>query len=205
MLTRNLGKTGRELLNAQRQNVARKCVDRYSWISSGVVAVTPLPGIDLLGTAAVNAQMVMEIAKIYGIELTRPRAQELTLSVGRTLTGLGVVKGGVSLIGTALSLNLPTLVVGRVIQSIAAAWLTRVAGESFITYFRQDQDWGDGGIQEVVQHHYNLNRRESSLQRFIQTALRKVVEPLQDNQLQLPPRPKPLKVEESLDHENPTK
>lgn len=53
---RHLGDTGRQLLDRQRQQEARQCVDRYSWISGGVVAATPLPGVDLLGTAAVNAK-----------------------------------------------------------------------------------------------------------------------------------------------------
>ncbi len=200
---RHLGDTGRDLLNNQRRNVARKCIDRYSWISSGLVVATPLPGVDLLGTAAVNAQMVMEIARIYGVQLTKSRAQELTVSVGRTLAGLGVIKGGVALIGTALSLSLPTLLLGRAIQGVAAAWLTRIAGASFITYFQQDQDWGDGGVQEVVQHHYDLNRRESTLQNFLKLAINRVVEPLQKNQRrQLPPRPEPRVEVEASDPEN---
>ncbi len=195
---RNLGDKGKQLLNSQRKNIAKNCVERYSWISSGVVAATPLPGIDLLGTAAINAQMVIEIARIYGVELTKSRAQELALSVGKTLTGLGIIKGGVSLISTGLSINIPTLLLGRAIQGIAAAWLTRIAGASFITYFQQDQDWGDGGIQEVVQHHYDLNKREHSIKNFLELAIRKVVEPLQENQQkQLPPRPMPREEEDA--------
>jgi hypothetical protein len=64
-----------------------------------------------------------------------------------------------------------------------------VAGRSFITYFQQDQDWGDGGIQDVVQRHYELNRREIALQRFLKAALSRVVEPMQKKQQQLPPQP----------------
>ena len=192
MQCRDLGDAGRRLLDAQRQQEARQCVDRYSWISGGVVAATPLPGVDLLGTAAVNAQMVMEVARIYGVQLTKERAQDLAIAVGRSLAGLGVVKGGVALIGTALTVNLPTLLLGRAVQGVAAAWLTRIAGASFITYFEQDQDWGDGGMQEVVQNHYNLNSRDSSLKRFLEMALRQVVEPLQrQKHRQLPPRPGP--------------
>ena len=166
-------------------------MERFSWISSGVVAMTPLPGIDLIGAAAVNGQMVKEIAHIYGLELTKKRSQELAISVGKTLAGLGIVKGGISLISSTLSLNLPTLLIGKVIQSITAAWLTKVAGDSFITYFSQDQDWGDGGMQEVVQRHYNLNSKEINLRTFIKAAFKKVVEPLEkQNWKQLPPRHK---------------
>ena len=197
---RDLGSAGRDLLDRQRTDEARRIIDRYTWISAGVVAATPLPGVDLLGTAAVNAQMVMEMGAVYGIELTRSRAQELAVSVGRTLAGLGVVKGGVALIGTALSVNLPTLLLGRAVQGVAAGWLTRIAGASFMTFFQQDQDWGDGGVQDVVQHHYELNRRDRSLQDFLQAALRRVVEPLQQEaKKRLPPRPGPRAAEDASD------
>ena len=93
--------------------------------------------------------------------------------------------------------------VGKAIQGIAAAWLTRIAGASFITYFQQDQDWGDGGIQEVVQHQYDLNRRETTLKKFMDLAFRRVVEPLQKNpKKQLPPRPEPLEEEGASDPEH---
>jgi uncharacterized protein len=109
--------------------------------------------------------------------------------VGRTLAGLGLVKGGVSLLSEALRLSLPTLIVSRALQAVSVAWLTRLAGRSFITYFQQDQDWGDGGLQEVLQRQYALQRREGELQRFLDTAFRTVVEPLRRQELRLPPRP----------------
>ena len=201
---RDLGDKGRSLLNRQRQKEARRVVDRYSWISAGIVAATPLPGVDLLGTAAVNAQMVMEVAKVFNVQLTREKAQELAVSVGRTLAGLGVVKGGVALIGTALSVNLPTLLAGKAVQGVAAAWLTRIAGASFITYFQQDQDWGDGGVQDVVRHHYDLNRRDGALKRFLETAFKQVVEPLrQSAKKRLPPQPGPRAEVDAWDRGNP--
>jgi hypothetical protein len=112
--------------------------------------------------------------------------------VGRTLAGLGLIKGGVALLGAALSLNLPALVVSRAIQAVSGAWLTRVAGRSFITYFQQDQDWGDGGLADVLQREYELNRREGALRSFLAAAFNRVVEPLQRQpERRLPPRPGP--------------
>jgi small GTP-binding protein len=186
---RTLSEASRSLLARQRRSDAETVVERYMWIGAGVVAVTPLPGLDLLGAAAVNAQMVIELGRVHGVALSRESAQDLALSVGRTLAALGLVKGGVGLLTAALSLNLPALVVSRVVQAVSAAWLTRVAGASFITYFERDQDWGDGGMQEVVQRHFDLNRREGALQRFLQEALSRVVEPLRRRDRQLPPRP----------------
>ncbi|MEB3256306.1 MAG: GTP-binding protein [Synechococcaceae cyanobacterium] len=187
---RRLGEASRELLDRQRRGDAERIVDRYAWIGAGVLMATPLPGLDLLGTAAVNAQMVVEIGRVYGISLSRSSAQELAVSVGRTLAGLGLIKGGVALLSAALSLNLPALVVSRALQAVSGAWLTRVAGRSFITYFQHDQDWGDGGMAAVLQQEYDLNRREGALRSFLAAAVTRVVEPLQRRSVpRLPPRP----------------
>ena len=39
-------------------------------------------------------------------------------------------------------------------------------------YFTQNQDWGDGGIGEVVQKQFQLNRREQFVREFIADAIR---------------------------------
>ncbi len=196
----NLGKEGKKLLVKQRSISAKKCVDKYGWLSSGALILTPLPIIDMIAAAAVNAQMVIEIAKIYDVEITKERAKNLAISVGKTLVTMGLVQGGVSLISTTLSLSLPTLVVSKVIQGVSVAWLTRIAGASFITYFQQDQNWGDGGIQEVVEYHYNLNKRDEFFKSFIRRAYERVIDPLVEKKFKkLPPRSRPPRVEGSSD------
>ena len=142
--SQRLGEEARNLLDQQRRRQAEKIIDRYQWIGAGVIAVTPLPVVDMLATAAVNAQMVVEIGRVYGCELDSARGRELALSLGRTLVSLGVVKGAVEILARALQLNLATYLVGKAIQGVTAAYLTRIAGKSFIEYFRHDQDWGDG-------------------------------------------------------------
>ncbi len=192
----NLGKEGKRLLVKQRTISAKRCVDKYGWLSSGILILTPLPVIDMIAAAAVNAQMVIEIAKIYGVEITKEKAKSLALSVGKILVTLGLVKGGVSLISATLSLSLPTFIVSKVIQGVSVSWLTRIAGASFITYFQQDQSWGDGGIQEVVEYHYKLNKRDEYFKSFIQRAYERVIDPLVEKKFKkLPPRSR-LRTEE---------
>ena len=175
-----LGEEAKKLIDTQRRRQANKIVDRFQWIGAGVVSVTPLPGVDLLATAAVNAQMVVEIGRIYGCELNMERGRELALSLAKTLASLGIVKGAIQLVSTALQLNVATLVLGKAIQGVTAAYLTRIAGKSFIEYFRHDQDWGDGGMTEVVQRQFQLNRRDEFVKAFISEAIAKVVKPLTD-------------------------
>jgi hypothetical protein len=178
--SQRLGEEARNLIDAQRRRQAEKVVERYQWIGAGIVLVTPLPVVDLLATAAVNAQMVVEIGRIYGCELNLERGRELALSLGKTLASLGIVKGAFQLLSTALQVSVPTFVIGRAIQGVTAAYLTRIAGKSFIEYFSHDQDWGDGGITEVVQQQFQLNRRDEFMQEFVRQAIARVIKPLTD-------------------------
>lgn len=180
--SQRLGEKARRLIDAQRRRQAERIVERFQWIGAGVIAVSPLPaGVDLLATAAVNAQMVVEIGRVYGCELNIERGQELALSLAKTLASLGIVKGAIELLSTALQFNLGTLIIGRAIQGVSAAYLTRIAGKSFIEYFRHDQDWGDGGMTEVVQRQFQLNRRDEFVKSFVQEAITRVVRPLTKN------------------------
>ncbi|MEG3921757.1 GTP-binding protein [Microcoleus sp. T3_A4] len=176
--SQHLGDQARKLIDAQRRRQADKAVERFQWIGAGVIAVTPLPVVDLLATAAVNAQMVVEIAKIYGCELNIDRAKELALSLAKTLASLGIVEGVIQVVSRALQLSLAGFVLGKAIQAVSAAYLTRIAGKSFIEYFRHDQDWGDGGITEVVQRQFQLNRKDEFVKAFVKDAIARVVEPL---------------------------
>lgn len=179
--SQRLGEEARKIIDAQRHRQADKVVERYQWISAGVIAVTPLPVVDLLATVAVNAQMVVEIGKIYGCDLNMERGRDLALSLGKTLASLGIVKGAIELVSRALQLNIATYLVGKAIQGVSAAYLTRIAGKSFIEYFRQNQDWGDGGITEVVQRQFELNKKDEFVKAFVQEAIAKVVQPLTQN------------------------
>lgn len=177
--SQQLADKARKLIDAQRRRQSDKIVDRFQWIGAGVVAVTPLPVVDMLAAAAVNAQMVVEIGRVYGCDINMERGRELALSLAKTLTGLGVVKGAITLVTTALQLSIGGIIIGRAIQAVTAAYLTRIAGKSFIEYFRHDQDWGDGGITEVVQRQFQLNRRDEFVKSFVQEAITRVVKPLQ--------------------------
>ena len=175
-----LGEEARKIIEIQRRRESDKIIDRYQWIGAGVIAVTPVPVVDMLATAAVNAQMVIEIGRVYGVELNMEQGKELALSLGKTLVSLGVVKGAVDILAKALQFHIATYIVGKAIQAVSAAYLTRIAGKSFIEYFKRNLDWGDGGITEVVQQQFQLSRRDEFIKSFVQDAISKVVQPLSE-------------------------
>ncbi len=175
-----LGEEARKIIENQRRRESDKIIDRYQWIGAGVIAVTPVPVVDMLAAAAVNAQMVIEIGRVYNVELDLEQGKELALSLGKTLVSLGVVKGAVDILAKALQFNVATYIVGKAIQAVSAAYLTRIAGKSFIEYFKRNLDWGDGGITEVVQQQFQLSRRDEFIKSFVQDAISKVVQPLSE-------------------------
>ncbi|BAU41302.1 YcjF family protein [Leptolyngbya sp. O-77] len=177
--SQQLGDEARQILDQQRLRQAEQVVERFQWIGAGVVSITPLPMVDLLAAAAVNAQMVVELGRVYGCEMNIDQGKELARSLAKTLVSLGVVRGAVEIFSLALQTNAGTFVIGRAIQGATAAYLTRIAGKSFIEYFRRNQDWGDGGISEVVQEQFQLNRRDEFMKGFLKEAIARVVEPLQ--------------------------
>jgi len=183
-----LGLISKDIINKQRNTSSKKIINRYAWITSGVILITPLPGIDLLATSVVNIQMIIEISKIYGANITKERAIELTKSIVKVIATLGVVRGGMNMFTNLLSTNFTTRFITKSVQSITAAWIIRLVGLAFIQYFEKNQSWGDGGIQEIVQNLYELNKREDILKDFLKEALQKIN--IKDNSLnkkQLPP------------------
>jgi hypothetical protein len=193
--SQRLGEEARKIIDHQRRRQADQVITRYQWIGAGVIAVTPLPVVDMLATAAVNAQMVVEIGQVYNCELDSAKGKELALSLGKTLVSLGIVKGAVELLAKVLQLNVTTYVLGKIIQGVTAAYLTRIAGKSFVEYFRADQDWGDGGITEVVQRQFKLSRKDEFIRAFVKDAIAQVIRPISDSLDQ--------DIEEILEQENP--
>ncbi|MGB3199593.1 MAG: GTP-binding protein [Nodosilinea sp.] len=173
--TQQLGETARQVIDSQRQAQADAIIERYQWLSAGAIAVTPLPGLDFLATAAINAQMVVELSQVYSCEVSIEEGKALALSLAKTLTGLGLVKGTVDLLALGLQTNLATVLAGRALKGTSGAYLTRIAGKSFTEYFRQNQSWGDGGMGAVVERQFRLNQRDAVMKAFIKEAITRVV------------------------------
>ena len=183
--SQRLGEEMSQIINKQRNKQSNKIINQYQWMTAGIVIVNPLPFFDMLATAAVNTQMIVEIGQVYEYKLSSDEGKELALSLGKTLIGLQITKGAVEILGRILQLNISSYLVGKVLQGVTVAYLTRIAGQSFIEYFYHNQSWGQGGIEEVVQRNFQLNRQDVFLKTFIEDAIFKIVNPLTDNLKQI--------------------
>lgn len=172
--SQRISQQAKESLNEQRQQKANAIVERYQWVGAGVIAATPLPVIDMLATAAVNAQMVVELGKVYGISVSIEEAKTLAVSLAKTMAALSITKGAMKLLAVGLQANIATAIASKLLQGVSAAYLTRIAGKSFITYFQANQDWGDGGVQAEVERQYQLNQQDEFVKKFLQNAVQKL-------------------------------
>ncbi|ABM72206.1 GTPase SAR1 and related small G proteins [Prochlorococcus marinus str. MIT 9515] len=183
-----LGLISKKVISEQRESSAIRVINKYTWITGGVILVNPLPVVDFITTTSVNVQMILEISKIYNVRLSKIEAVDLSKSLITTLAKLGILKGGLNVITTALSSNFTTIYISKSIQSLTSCWLIKIVGLSIIEYFKNGQNWGDAGIQEVIDDIYKLNKREQFLNKFIKEAINKI-NIKEDNQSQrkLPP------------------
>ncbi len=169
-----LGIKSKNFIQEQRFLMSNKVIKKYMWITGGVILVNPLPAVDFLTTTSVNIQMIMELSKIYEIKLTKKDAKDLSKSLLIALAKLGILKGGISIISPILATSLTKIIISKSIQSITAGWLIKIVGLSLIEYFKNGQDWGDGGIQEVVDKIYRISKREEILNKFVKEAITKI-------------------------------
>ena len=169
-----LGLISKNVISEQRNYSANKVINKYTLITGGVILVNPVPVIDFITTTSVNVQMILEISKIYDINLTKKEAVELSKSVLTTLAKLGILKGGVSIITNVLTSNFTTIFISKSLQSITSCWLIKIVGLSIKKYFNNGKNWGDGGIQEVIEDIYKLNKREDILNNFIKEAINNI-------------------------------
>ncbi|MBO8204477.1 GTP-binding protein [Prochlorococcus marinus] len=185
-----LGIKSKNFIEEQRYLMSNKVINKYMWITGGVILVNPLPAIDFLTTTSVNVQMIMELSKIYEIKLTKKDATDLSKSLLSVLAKLGILKGGLAIISPALATSFTKIIISKSIQSITAGWLIRIVGLSLIEYFKNGQDWGDGGIQEVVDKVYRISKREEILNTFVKEAISKIeIQKYIKSNKRLPPFP----------------
>ena len=166
------------ILNAVRRDRALPVVERYQWIAAAAAFANPVAALDLLATAAISAQMLVDLSAIYQQKFSVSQAQAAAGSIGKLMVKLGLVELTSQTISSILKSNAVTYVAGGAVQGVSAAYLTRLAGLSLIEYFQeQDVNTTQGlnldTLGQKLQQVFQQNQRTAFLQQFVkQTAAR---------------------------------
>jgi GTPase SAR1 family protein len=167
-----------EGLNQVRRDRALPVIEGYQWIAAAATLANPVPALDLLATAAISAQLLVDLSEIYQQKFSLSQAQTASGTLGQLMVKLGIVELSTQAIGTILKGNAATYVAGGVLQGVSAAYLTRLAGLSLIEYFQQQDANAASGRElqsdrfgETLQKVFQQNQRTAFLQSFVKGAI----------------------------------
>ncbi len=172
---RALSAEAQAALNQIRRTQALSVVERYQWIAAATVFANPLPGFDLLATAAVNAQMLMEIAAIYEQSLRLTQAKDIAKTLAVQMLKLGLVELSTQGVGALLKTNVATYAVGGLIQAVSAAYLTHLGAQSFLTCLEQAQGYSERSLGQTLQALFQQNQRTAFLQGLVQQGIARLL------------------------------
>jgi uncharacterized protein len=172
----------KKLLNGVRCDRATPIIEQYQWIAAAAAFANPVPALDILATAAINAQMVMDLGGIYQQKFSLEQAQTVAGAMGSLMLKLGLVELSTKAVSTVLKSNAVTFVAGGVVQGVSAAYLTRVAGLSLIEYFEQQEIAlnSEGGfnldkLRQTLQNVFVQNQQIGVLQRFVKQGVKRLL------------------------------
>ncbi|MCU0524705.1 MAG: DUF697 domain-containing protein [Elainella sp. Prado103] len=132
-----LKQTVQSELNQVRRHRALPIIEQYQWIAAGAAFANPVPSLDLLATATINAQMVMDLGSLYQQSFSLEQAKTVTGSLAGQMVKLGLVEMASQAITPLLKSHALTYVAGGTLQGLSAAYLTRIAGLSLVEYFEE--------------------------------------------------------------------
>jgi GTPase SAR1 family protein len=170
-------------LNEVRRDRALPVIEQFQWIAAATAFANPVPALDLLATAAINAQMVIDLGAMYQQKFSLQQAQTVAGAMGSLMLKLGLVELSTQTIGSILKGNAITFVAGGAVQGVSAAYLTRLAGMCLIEYFQAQEasitaeghPFNIDQLKETLQRVFQQNQRTAFLQSFVKQAVGRIL------------------------------
>ena len=135
-----------------RQAVAAKLIHNYCIAKGVAVALNPIPVADLLAAAGLDAAMVVQLSRVYGLPLTRTESGRLVAVISVQLAALMGAIWGMQLVASALkgiSAGL-SVVVTAAAQGALGWYATVLIGRAAERYLVGGKSWGEAGAKRAV-------------------------------------------------------
>lgn len=127
-------------LSEVRRSRSMVAIEQSQWMAAAAAFANPVPGLDLVATAAVNGQLVMDLGQVYKLSFELERASAIAKTFGELMVKQGLVELSSQAIGSTLKTNAMTYVAGGAIQAMSAAYLTRVAGLALVALMEEHSE-----------------------------------------------------------------
>jgi hypothetical protein len=79
-------------VNALRRQQAMPLVEQLQWVAGAAAFANPVPTLDLLATVAINGQLIMDLGKVYGFNLSLEEAKTAAGTLASLTVKLGLVE-----------------------------------------------------------------------------------------------------------------
>lgn len=168
-------------VNRIRRDRALPVIEQAQWIAAAAAFASPVPSLDLLATASINAQLVMDLGSMYQQKVSLEQAKNAASTLAEAMVKLGLVELTSQAITPLLKSHALTFVAGGALQGVSAAYLTRMAGLSLVEYFQEQEALGEtsGGLQldklaQKLSWVFQENQRSTFAQTLVNQALQKL-------------------------------
>ena len=121
------------------------------WVVAAGVVASPLPTVDLLALAVANGLMLREMGEIWGTELKGDALQAAAGHLARAALAQGVVEWtSQAMLGLA-KLDAGSWLAAGVMQSLSAAYLTRVVGRAMADWLALNAGVAEPDLEALKQ------------------------------------------------------
>ncbi|MBD2136499.1 DUF697 domain-containing protein [Anabaena sp. FACHB-1237] len=179
LLLKNAAKNS---LNQVRSDRANPIIEQYQWIAAAAAFANPIPALDILATAAITGQMVMDLGNIYQQKFSLEQAQTIAGTMGTSMAKLGLVELSTRAVTGILKTNAITFIAGGLVEGVSAAYLTRIAGLSLVAYFEQQEiaiATGNGlnleQLKGILQNVFQQNQKLAVLETFVKQSVKRLL------------------------------
>jgi small GTP-binding protein len=202
--TRRLAEGVAAEIAQSRRLQGERIVQQMQWATAGAVAITPLPALDLLAAAAINARTIGQLHTLYERKISLKRAERTAKVLAKLVLQLGGVEIATQTVGSILKAS-PLAALGIPLQAVSAAYITRVAGLGYLDWLASETTWDEASMLERLRTQLQTTNRTAFLQQFVRQAVQAAKQRLlPENETALPqtsrrkPRPLPLSNEEPV-------
>ncbi|MGF6710104.1 GTP-binding protein Era [Luteibacter sp. W1I16] len=165
-----------ERIAATRRDVASGVIRQYCIAKAVAVALNPVPVADLLLAGGLDAAMVVQLGRVYGLPLTRSESGRLVAVITTQLAALMGAVWGVQLVSSALkglSGGL-SVVVTAAAQGALGWYATVLIGRAAEHYLVTGKSWGEHGAKRAVTEIVASLDRDSILREAREEILRRL-------------------------------
>jgi uncharacterized protein len=156
--------------NRIRRDRSLPIVEQYQWVAAAAAFANPVPSLDLLATATISTQMVMDLGSVYQQKFSLDQAKTVTALLASQMMKLGMVELSTQAIAPLLKSNVLTYVAGGTLQGLSAAHLTQLAGLSLVDYFEEQVQSLEVGAAIQIKRDSLLQKLQAVFQEKQQTA-----------------------------------